>query len=684
MKLERLAVQNVTSYKNRTEFRFEAGINILIGTNGGGKTNLQRLIALTLTKYFIHQYQFKRNDQEVAIELHDPWNQRIIARAFPKYAGEDDLEQIIEIELAPEPTDVANIRSIGAHLGELNRELSYWEKKYDSYEPLAFVDSIESATSFTFVVRNLQLEAPEHGTPAWAFLEYLRTFFIFLRVASHVPEMSLSAPVFFFSSDRALSRSFEIQAGQLTDQAYFDGFRSAYHAATGDSMNLMQWGAQHFARLHRSAVIEASTSPLVWSDFFAKYPDVQLLTRYMTQLGYEWSFIHDREQLSYVFILIKDGAQLTPDMFSSGEREIVHFLLAMFALNVHGGLVLVDEPELHLHPRWQSIFLGLFRDLAPERNCQFIITTHSPVFVTPDTVNSITRIFRSPSAGSDRIALKDVQLPEKKSLVRMINSQNNERLFFADKVVLVEGITDRLVISALLQSSAQLFRRNEAVEVVEVGGKGNFADYRSVLAGLLTPAFTIADRDYLSDVGSAAVRQLFVADANGLRDILTKDKRSLDRATLVDRLGSAIRDGELDDLKAFWEYLGTRATKFKTSPSDIEKAAFEAEILRLASDNIFVFREGDIEAYLPGSPPDLKGVVDLLADRQWINRIPDPLRRLELARIACAILQPTTEQCDAFIAAARAGAVAFPETEAARSSAGEVRVVTRGDPEAIP
>lgn len=678
MKLKRLAVQNVTSYKSRTEFVFDEGINILIGTNGGGKTNLQRLISLTLTKFFIRQYQFKRNDQEAAIELHDPWTQRVIERAFPKYFGNDG-EQVIEIELAPEATDIDNIRSIGSHLDQLNQELSYWEKKYDRYEPLPFVDAIASTSSFTYAVRNLQLEEPEHGTPAWAFLEYLRTFFIFLRVANHVPEMSLAAPVFFFSSDRALSRSFEVQAGQLTDQAYFDGFRSAYHAATGDSMNLMQWGAQHFVRLHRAAVIEASTSPQVWRDFFAKYPDVELLTRYLEQLGYGWTFLHDREQLSYVFVLIKDGAELTPDMFSSGEREIVHFMLAMFALNVRGGLVLVDEPELHLHPRWQSIFLGLFRDLAPERNCQFIITTHSPVFVTPDTINSITRIFRSASNGSSRIALKDVRLPEKRSLVRMINSQNNERLFFADKVVLVEGITDRLVISSLLEMSAQLFRRNEAVEVVEVGGKGNFADYRAVLAGLLTPAFTVADRDYLCEVGSAAAKQLFVPDANKQGMILTKDKRSVDRATLIERLGSAIHNGALDELRAFWEYFGTRGAKFKTNLTASESDALEADLSRLRAAGTFVLREGDIEAYLPGATPDLKGVVDLLTDRHWINRVPHPERRVELAEIVCAILAPTTEQRDSFIASARAGTVAFPEPLVAGAKADMSNVSSAND-----
>jgi putative ATP-dependent endonuclease of the OLD family len=660
VKIKRLAIKNVTSYKNRTEFVFDAGLNILIGTNGGGKTNLQRIIALTLTKFFIHQYQFRRSDQEAVIEISDPWTQRVLKRVFPKYFG-DESEQIIEIELVPESTDVENIRSIGRNLEALNQELSYWERKYDKYDPLPLADDIAKTPSFTYIVRDLRLEEPLRDTPAWAFLEYLKTFFIFVRVASRIPTMNLSAPVFFFSSDRALSRSFEVQAGQLTEQTYFDGYRSAYHAATGESMNLMQWGAQHFVRLHRNSVIESSTSDKTWRDFFETYPDVKLLTRYLRQLGYSWDFAHDKEQLSYHFLLVKDDARLTPDMFSSGEPEIVHFLLAMFALNVRGGLVLVDEPELHLHPRWQSIFLGLYRDLVPERNCQFIVTTHSPVFVTPDTINSITRVFRTIRDGSQRVALKDVQLPEKRNLVRMINSQNNERLFFADKVVLVEGISDRLVLSSLLNATAALFRNTDAVEVIEVGGKGSFADYRLLLRELLTPAFTVADCDYLNEVGSDATKQLFESASDRQAEILTKDKRSLDRATLVQGLAAAIENGALEDLRTFWKYFTGRVRRLKDPLSNDEQAALERELTTLHANDVFVLRHGEIEDYLPAGKRDIKGIVDLLTDRNWINEVPGEERRLELGRIACAILGIDCERRAEFLAQLKAARVAFPE-----------------------
>ena len=39
-------------------------------------------------------------------------------------------------------------------------------------------------------------------------------------------------------------------------------------------------------------------------------------------------------------------------------------------------VVLIDEIDCHIHPKWQRKLIPAFRELFP--NCQFIFTTHSP------------------------------------------------------------------------------------------------------------------------------------------------------------------------------------------------------------------------------------------------------------------------------------------------------------------
>jgi putative ATP-dependent endonuclease of the OLD family len=219
VKIKRFTVKNVTSYKHRTEFVLDERINILIGPNGGGKSNIQKILALVLSKYFIHQYEFKHSDQEVKIEPIDLWTRRVLERNLARFIG-DDSDQEIDIELSPEPSDVANIRIIGDNLDKFNEHLSYWESPYASYEPLTHAASIAQATSFTYQIRNFDLQEPERSTAAWGFKEYLRTFFIFMRLASRLPDVKLTSPVFFFFSQRTSNRNPEIQSNQITEQSW--------------------------------------------------------------------------------------------------------------------------------------------------------------------------------------------------------------------------------------------------------------------------------------------------------------------------------------------------------------------------------------------------------------------------------------------------------------------------------
>ena len=92
---------------HRTEFLFDDGINIVIGPNGGGKSNLQRVLALTLSKYVIHQYAFKRNDKDTGIAPLDPWTQNQLRRELAPYLGHEHDDQSIEIELSPDPADMS-------------------------------------------------------------------------------------------------------------------------------------------------------------------------------------------------------------------------------------------------------------------------------------------------------------------------------------------------------------------------------------------------------------------------------------------------------------------------------------------------------------------------------------------------------------------------------------------------
>lgn len=78
----------------------------------------------------------------------------------------------------------------------------------------------------------------------------------------------------------------------------------------------------------------------------------------------------------------KYGKEIPIDSLSTGEKQIVfrgaHLLKNIN--NISGGIVLIDEPELSMHPKWQQKVLQYYRNLFSAngtQNVQMIIATHS-------------------------------------------------------------------------------------------------------------------------------------------------------------------------------------------------------------------------------------------------------------------------------------------------------------------
>lgn len=87
-------------------------------------------------------------------------------------------------------------------------------------------------------------------------------------------------------------------------------------------------------------------------------------------------------------ILFKKGDVIIPiEKLSSGEKQIVYrgcFLLKdVNAMN--GAFVFIDEPEISMHPKWQSRILdyykGIFSDTGGEQTSQIFVVTHSPFII---------------------------------------------------------------------------------------------------------------------------------------------------------------------------------------------------------------------------------------------------------------------------------------------------------------
>lgn len=89
----------------------------------------------------------------------------------------------------------------------------------------------------------------------------------------------------------------------------------------------------------------------------------------------------------FEIIFQKNGTDITIENLSSGEKQIVY--RGAFMLKdknaMQGALVLLDEPETSLHPRWQKKILDYYKQIFTNQNgvqtSQIFVATHSPFIV---------------------------------------------------------------------------------------------------------------------------------------------------------------------------------------------------------------------------------------------------------------------------------------------------------------
>lgn len=247
------------------------------------------------------------------------------------------------------------------------------------------------------------------------------------------------------------------------------------------------------------------------------YPDGEdLELKARTTINFRKNII-DETELAYVS---KDSSEALPESHNGlGYKNLIKIsmLLHDYARTVKADetripILCIEEPEAHMHPQLQSTFiqfLEAFLRRVVGRDVQSIITTHSAHVANAVTFNKVRYIQRF-KTGVDCKNLNDFIASGKDEDEKQRNSAFLQKymklsycdLYFCDKVILVEGASERLLLPDMIckcrdkGNPGDKSLASQYYTIIEVGGAYAHLFYPFV-DFLRIPTLIITDIDFI-------------------------------------------------------------------------------------------------------------------------------------------------------------------------------------------
>ncbi len=176
------------------------------------------------------------------------------------------------------------------------------------------------------------------------------------------------------------------------------------------------------------------------------------------------------------------------------------FVILFYIFHPNYKIILIDEPETHLHP---SIIKKFLRILKEGRfGNQVLFTTHHPSFVQARYLPYVWRITRNKNNSTALYGFNGKNL-DLSRFVQEINDDNSG-ILFASKALLVEGVSDAIFMREMIN---RFYKKETDIKVVYTSGKGSVDIYAELCEIFNIPYAIMLDNDALNSTSLQRVRK---------------------------------------------------------------------------------------------------------------------------------------------------------------------------------
>jgi putative ATP-dependent endonuclease of OLD family len=255
-------------------------------------------------------------------------------------------------------------------------------------------------------------------------------------------------------------------------------------------------------------------------------------------------------------------------------------------------LLLIDEPELYLHPQGIEQVQHALKTLSTGRY-QIIFSTHSPMMLDRDHAPHAVMV-RKPDHATGTLARKPLATAVKEAIddaghaARVVFDLGHAaHLFFSDRVILTEGKTEQVLLPLLYEGFLRRKPRADRTGIVPVGGSANFYNTHRVLSVMEMEVRILADLDYAFLHAKRITGKADAPDLDAVKAILS-DLQKIHQFPLADGLPK-------NEQKNGWTAAAAWAL-FAKDPRGAKIASEQHEILK--AHGIWIWKNGSIEDVL--------------------------------------------------------------------------------------
>lgn len=554
MYLSKLVISNYRSIKELS-LKFEKGKNIIVGKNNAGKSNIIKAIDLILgensptwhksdnitendffggnTKNPIHIFCELERDVDEDLnydEIYQCFGYKYhaeivewVQRGNKKYP----IKQAIRHTLN-NASFTAFISSLDAvmNIGENDEGIDNYYVNPKLRNQGTFETEFQNKFSFGFGFRATEL-------PSGKFHKEIRFFYRESQNENWV--MAFSAPVRNELLQSAIIHSFRDPQNELriNQWSWFGKLLKEYIKSDDPEL------AKAFQQLKTASIG-------VFKDLQADINSPKVKVAFPnTKVSFQFNPDTKLDVYKSALIYVDDGFNSLLQEKGSGIQSAVIIGLYNYytqkIAHTSSSLLAVEEPEIYLHPQARRVISNRIDDFLQGNKNQVIITTHSTEFITSAHEN--LNIIVAKKQHQKSTEAKNTKFDTSKEKQILVKAQNAE-MFFADKVILVEG-GDKYILEALakyfganvIPDLGENWFNESNISVIAVGGKTEFWKYVKKLNELSIPVYVLADFDFflrqLSEYFTGLEFQKEVHDElNALRSKLNTSKVALTKNIL--------------------------------------------------------------------------------------------------------------------------------------------------------